>query len=101
MFWGKDGVDGRRIEGRVMSAERRRILAVAWMPWRGVDFWRPVMRIGDRKVGEGGGRTRVVREVVSWWRDGGWAILDLRCLEALNWEDVDGSEGWTEIKLLK
>lgn len=78
---GKEGVEGRRMEGRVMSAERRRILAVAWMPCRGVDFWRPVRRIGERKVGDGGGRPRVVREWVSWARVGGWAILVRGCLE--------------------
>ena len=32
MFCGKEGVVGRRIEGREMEAERRRILAVAVMP---------------------------------------------------------------------
>jgi len=96
---GKEGVEGSRMVGRVMSAERSRILAVAVMPWRGVDFWRPVVRMGCRKEGCGGGRPRVVREWVSCWRVGGWAILvpvgwkSEVMVHVVNWEEVDGSEG--------
>ena len=74
MFEGRETVDGCRVEGEVMSADRRRIRAVAIRDWRG----RPrvfEVRIGWRKEGCGAGRPMEVSAWVSCWRVGGLAIL--------------------------
>lgn len=77
MFGGNTGGAGldARMRGEEKSAQRKRSLAVAMRPGRGVFFWRPLARIGDRKEAWGVGRPREVRDAVSWARVGGLAIL--------------------------
>ncbi len=67
MVGGKMGVEGRRIEGvLVISAKRRRCLAVARRTGRGEGRWEEEVKIGERKEGVGVGRPAAMIACVSW-----------------------------------
>jgi hypothetical protein len=86
MSLGKVGLEEWRIEGREMSAARRRVLAVAMRELR--DRWvvEPGgVRMGVRKEGCGVGRPWDVRACVSCWRVGAVAIFGLLGIMVYVW----------------